>query len=318
MIFKVRDRMSNAQYWKPIEQVAGSLSTIYFSADGVYNQINLEAIPTEGDKYVIDNSNIILVSNTKDIYLNQIKQQQKKEENDAQIFGNPEFYVLANASKKSNIGQLQGTENEINDLYQLLNENGWDIERYMRKEATEDQIKKLDNPKVFHIATHGFYSPTISVDGSDATLSQNQAAIVSNPLLKTGLLLRGAGDLLDKTSFNFNMEDGILTAYEAMNLNLDQTDLVILSACETGLGDLQVGEGVYGLQRAFIVAGARTLIMSMFKVSDEATRKLMVTFYKKWLETGKKRESFVAAKKELRNEFKEPIFWGAFIMIGLE
>ncbi|MEE9118543.1 MAG: CHAT domain-containing tetratricopeptide repeat protein, partial [Calditrichia bacterium] len=275
MIFKVRDRMSNEQYWKPIEQVAGTLSTIYFSADGVYNQINLEAIPTEGDKYVIDNSNIILVSNTKDIYLDQIKQQQKKEGNDAQIFGNPEFYVLANASKKSNIGQLPGTENEINDLYQLLNENGWDIERYMRNEATEDQIKKLDNPKVFHIATHGFYSPTISVDGSDATLSQNQAAIVSNPLLRTGLLLRGAGDLLDKTTFNFNMEDGILTAYEAMNLNLDQTDLVILSACETGLGDLQVGEGVYGLQRAFIVAGARTLIMSMFKVSDEATRKLM-------------------------------------------
>jgi len=78
-----------------------------------------------------------------------------------------------------------------------------------------------------------------------------------------------------------------------------------------------VGEGVYGLQRAFLVAGARTLIMSMFKVSDEATRKLMVTFYKKWLETGNKRESFVAAKKELRNEYKEPIYWGAFIMIGL-
>ena len=103
-----------------------------------------------------------------------------------------------------------------------------------------------------------------------------------------------------------------------MSMNLDKTDLVVLSACETGLGDLTVGEGVYGLQRAFMVAGAQTLIMSMFKVNDAATQKLMISFYTKWLASGKKRESFIQAKKELRNEYKEPIYWGAFIMIGLE
>ncbi len=103
-----------------------------------------------------------------------------------------------------------------------------------------------------------------------------------------------------------------------MNLNLDNTELVVLSACETGLGDITQGEGVYGLQRAFIVAGAKTLIMSMFKVNDEATQKLMVNFYHKWIETGNKRQSFLEAKKELRNEYKEPIYWGAFIMIGLD
>jgi len=130
--------------------------------------------------------------------------------------------------------------------------------------------------------------------------------------------MAGAGDLLNKTKFNYNIEDGILTAYEAMSMNLDKTSLVVLSACETGLGDLTVGEGVYGLQRAFMVAGAQTLIMSMFKVSDEATQKLMVNFYQKWLSTGNKRDSFVQAKKELRNEFKDPKDWGAFIMIGLE
>ena len=103
-----------------------------------------------------------------------------------------------------------------------------------------------------------------------------------------------------------------------MNLNLDNTDLVVLSACETGLGDLEVGEGVYGLQRAFLVAGARTLIMSLFKVPDEATQKLMVRFYEKWLETGLKRESFIEAKKEIRNEYQHPYYWGAFIMMGLD
>ena len=139
-----------------------------------------------------------------------------------------------------------------------------------------------------------------------------------NPLLKTGLLLKGAGDVRDKTKYNYNIESGILTAYEAMSLNLDKTDLVVLSACETGLGDISNGEGVYGLQRAFLVAGAKTLIMSMFKVDDEATQKLILTFYRKWLTSGNLRQSFVDAKKELRVEYPEPIYWGAFMMIGLD
>jgi CHAT domain-containing protein len=136
--------------------------------------------------------------------------------------------------------------------------------------------------------------------------------------MRTGLLLKGAGDLLDKTDHNYNMENGILTAYEAMSLNLDKTDLVVLSACETGLGDLEAGEGVYGLQRAFLVAGAKVLIMSMFKVDDDATQKLMLKFYQKWLNTNNLRQSFTDAKKELRVEYAEPIYWGAFMMIGLD
>jgi CHAT domain-containing protein len=146
----------------------------------------------------------------------------------------------------------------------------------------------------------------------------NENALTQNPLMRTGLLLKGAGDLLDKTQYNYNMENGILTAYEAMSLNLDKTDLVVLSACETGLGELESGEGVYGLQRAFLVAGAKVLIMSMFKVDDEATQKLMLKFYQKWLNSGNMRQSFTDAKIELRIEYPEPIFWGAFMMIGLE
>ena len=142
--------------------------------------------------------------------------------------------------------------------------------------------------------------------------------MAENPLMKSGLLLRGAGDVLAKTKYNYNMESGVLTAYEAMSLNLDKTDLVVLSACETGLGEISNGEGVYGLQRAFFVAGAKVLIMSMFKVDDDATQKLILNFYKKWLTTGNMRQSFVEAKKELRVEYPEPIYWGAFMMIGLD
>lgn len=316
IIFRSRDRYSNTQYWQPIANVVGPTGTIYLSADGVYNQINLEAIPVDDQNYVLDNSNIILVSNTKDIYLNSLKQKGEKSVS-ASMFGNPIYYLEASAGTRHKIGQLKGTEVEINELNKLLNGKGWSTSTMMERMATEESIKTVDNPEIIHIATHGFFTPQEQIR-QNALQGQNEAKLAENPLLRTGLLMAGAGDVLAKTKFNYNIEDGILTAYEAMSMNLDKTDLVVLSACETGLGDLTVGEGVYGLQRAFMVAGAQTLIMSMFKVNDEATQKLMVNFYSKWLATGKKRESFVQAKKELRNEFQDPIFWGAFIMIGLE
>ncbi len=314
--FKGKDRFSYANFWEPIVSKVGASSTIYLSADGIYNQINLEAIPTGDGKYVIDNSNIILVSNTKDIFLRSKRTAHAEASNKATMFGNPTFYIAKADPENITISQLPGTEKEVDELNKLLSKRGWNSEVYMEIDASEAKVKELNNPKVFHIATHGFFTPAIETNGAVPGMAASAAS--QNPLLRTGLLLTGAGDLLNKTKYNYNMEDGILTAYEAMNLNLDGTDLVVLSACETGLGDLSVGEGVYGLQRAFIVAGAKTLIMSMFKVNDEATQKLMINFYQKWLDTGNMRQAFVDAKKELRNEYHEPIYWGAFIMIGLD
>lgn len=313
IIGKIHDDISYDAFWAPIQKEIGKAATIYLSPDGVYNQINLEAIPTPDGNYILDNANIVLVSNTKDIYLKKIKSRNAAE-NTAAMFGNPSFY-LTGASES--VAQLPGTEKEINQIDFLLKQKGWNTKVYVEKTATEESIKELNNERIVQVATHGFYKPTEDIT-LESELESNEAQLAKNPLMRSGLLLKGAGDLLDKTDYNYNMENGILTAYEAMNLNLDRTDLVVLSACETGLGQLEAGEGVYGLQRAFLVAGAKVLIMSMFKVDDDATQRLMLKFYQKWMNSGNLRQSFVDAKKELRADYPEPIYWGAFMMIGLE
>jgi CHAT domain-containing protein len=311
---KVVDEVSYGVYWKPIQDVLGQASTIYLSADGIYNQINLESIPTPDGKYIIDNANIVLVSNTKDLYLRKVKTRTKGGGNTASMFGNPTFYKTAVADR--NISSLPGTEKEVSQVQFMLNQKGWTTAEYVETTASEENVKALNSPKIFHIATHGFYRPQPLT--KDEEIEGNEAILTRNPLLRTGLLLSGAGDLMEKTEHNYNIESGILTADEAMSLNLDKTDLVVLSACETGLGDLEAGEGVYGLQRAFLVAGAKVLIMSMFKVDDDATQQLMLKFYQKWLNSENLRESFIEAKKELRANYPEPIYWGAFMMIGLD
>jgi len=210
---------------------------------------------------------------------------------------------------------LPGTKKEIETIKELYDENNHNYNTYMEDAAMESKIKNIKNPSTLHIATHGFF-----LENQEPEPGEEIDTYVENPLLRAGIILAGANSFLTTGSIsdqNENGEDGILTAYEAMNMNLDDTDLVVLSACETGLGEVQNGEGVYGLQRAFQIAGAESVIMSMWTVDDAATQELMTAFYEEWLKTGDKHESFKKAQRIIKDKWVSPYYWGPFVMVGM-
>ncbi len=319
MRYHIKDENSYQNYWLPIQNLVGNKPVIYFSPDGVFNQLNLETIPVGEDKYVIDEKKIILLSNMKDLLVDRYKTSKvakdKKEDavsKNIVLVGNPKYYKDILVGK---LQQLPGAEDEVNQISTLFKSKNWNVVSYLFDKAGEEKVKAMESPKVFHIATHGFFMEDVKNTAGASDLTSD---LTSNPLLRSGLILENGGALIDKNdALEFNTEEGILTAYEAMNLSFDHTDLVVLSACETGLGDLMLGEGVYGLQRSFMVAGAHNVIMSLFKVPDEPTKELMVEFYKQWLETGDKRLAFLKAKKLIMKKYPQPINWGAFVLIGL-
>jgi CHAT domain-containing protein len=133
-------------------------------------------------------------------------------------------------------------------------------------------------------------------------------------MLRSGLMLSGGNRAWQGEKVSDSIEDGVLTAREISRMDLRGTDLVVLSACETALGEVS-SEGVFGLQRSFKQAGVRTLVMSLWEVSDQATKYMMTEFYSNLLSGKDKRTAFLAAKRQCKEKFPEPQYWGAFIML---
>jgi CHAT domain-containing protein len=305
---KIPDEYSYAQYWSRLESHLVGKKTIYISPDGVYNQINVNTLKkTEGD-YILNQFDVIIIGNSKDLIALKGKkiQAQKK---DAFVLGFPDY--------GGNAVALPGTKVEIDGINKILTTNGYKVAKYEQKNATETSVKALKGPSLVHIATHGYFLADADLKGNDA-LGVNADNAKNNPLLRSGLILSGVQSSTDKSNSDLQSNDnGVLTAYEAMNLSLEGTDLIILSACETGLGDVRAGEGVYGLQRAFLVAGASTLIMSLWKVDDAATQVLMTNFYTNLAKGGSKAKAFRQAQLQLMTKYKDPYYWGAFMMMGM-
>ena len=223
---------------------------------------------------------------------------------------------------------LLGTLTETQSVSDVLKENNTSVKLFSGTDATEEAFKSLsgnNSPSLLHISTHGFFFPDLygnlnSLDKQEAAKKQTSFKGVFrksiNPLMRSGLIFAGANLYWRDGKKIKGTEDGILTAFEVTGMDLINTRLVVLSACETGLGDIANGEGVIGLQRAFKIAGVKNIIMSLWKVPDKETSELMQTFYKYFFHDKLPlRESFLNAQKDMRKKYNEPYYWSAFILI---
>ncbi|MFC2123481.1 tetratricopeptide repeat protein [Bacteroidota bacterium] len=346
--FKSKDENSFSVFWDPLKSSLKDINRVYLSPDGIYNQISLNTLWDPDDQnFLIDQIDLVVVGNTKDLLTKGDKELAIGDIQDATLFGFASFNKKLNSDDPEStdsenlifasseifedsvsyrflngdeISMLPGTLAEVQSISSSLIANQIQVSEFTHDQASENKIKDLSNPDILHIATHGYFLSDIRISEEEgirfAGIETQQ--IAENPLFRSGLLFAGAASAFyESKDRDLSKEDGILTAYEAMNLDLDETKLVILSACETGLGVTSNGEGVYGLQRAFQVAGSTAVMMSLWTVSDEATQKMMILFYDEWLGGQPIRQAFLNAQLTLRQDYPNPHDWGAFVLIGI-
>ena len=319
--FRQDDKTSYNHYWKNVQEKLAGISKVYLSPDGIYHLVNISSLknPVTG-KFVLDETEIRSATSTGDITL---ATGMPKEISTAVLFGRPAYKTSGIASvtpvadettrsfvssfRENDIADLPGTEEEVMTIKKEMEQGRVTVKYYLKEQATEDKMYQLHSPGVLHIATHGYWSGA----GDKATDGYR----MFNAMVNSGLLLAGVVNYYQSEEYP-DTYDGVLTAYEAQNLDLQNTSLVILSACETTLGYLDAGEGVYGLQRAFRAAGAGSIMTSLWKVDDNATRDFMISFYQHYLKTKNKGEAFAVAQKKIKEKYIHPYFWGAFIMVG--
>ena len=344
--FRVSDELSYNLYWAPIKRLLlPQTTTVHFAPDGVYHKISANSLlnPSSG-KFLIQETTVRMLSSTREL----LRPPSATNHREAYLLGDPNYHletapadsltealdapappnpeltaslnVLSHPTGIKDLHTLPGTEQEVDYIARLLRHHQWKTHSYLKEGAKEEVIKHLNAPRLLHIATHGYFMGDLPDNKDASAFGLHVPNAAANPLLRSGLLLAGAENSLRRQRLqqadDGQQEDGILTAYEAINLNLTGTELVVLSACETGLGEIRNGEGVYGLQRAFLVAGAEGVLMSLWKVDDQSTAKMMQLFYERWLAGEDKTTALREAQLAMMNENRDPYHWGAFILIG--
>ncbi len=323
---------------RPIRKLLGDVRNIFISPDGNLNLVPFAALVDEQDKYLVENYTITYLTSGRDLLRLSVPHQSKQT---SVIIANPAFdavlkNVLPNApdaispvagsqspsnqsrqmptagagSRRSdsmltsNWGALRGTADEADYLEKLLP----DSRVLTGKDATEGALKQVVAPRILHLATHGFFLPNEPLEQQ-----VNAKSFHENPLLRSGLVLAGANNLQGGGG-----EDGILTALEAAGLNLWGTQLVVLSACETGVGVVRSGEGVYGLRRALVLAGTESQVMTLWKVDDAATSEVIIEYYSRLQKGEGRTEGLRQVQLEFlkRQTRQHPFYWASFILNG--
>jgi len=340
--------------WQPLEPYLKNVKKIKLAPAGLLHRISFAALPTNstGERLLHDAYRFDYFGNLRDLIR---QSEPNPPENTIALMGGAHFTVDSSAlaviaeefqryktvereddflafAKTGNdtraialdstrsaveFSYLPGTKTEIEQIEQQFLQKNWQVKTFLGNEALENQFKQLDGlqaPSILHLATHGYFFAPFQGEVIDTDL-RSRIITAKSPLLRSGLALTGANYYWKGGTRISGLDDGILTAYEISNLNLFQTKLVVLSACETGLGDIYDTEGVFGLQRAFKTAGVEQLITSLWKVPDAQTTALMNYFYQYYLDSYDAAAALYQAQQELRKQYRS-YHWAAFILIN--
>jgi len=304
---------------EPVRKALGQTRWIFLSPDGALNFIPFYALVDETDHELVESMSMTNLLAGRDLL--RLEKSSPAPRQSTAIFANPDFDQTIERTTEQ-VTQAQSRAVDLSRVYFSplagTAAEGLEVQKTMSDallltgaNATEEAIKELHGPRILHIATHGFFLPDITdVTGNSAKTEPDPWN--ANPLLRSGLALRGANRRKSQT----DREDGVLTALEVSHLDLQGTRLVVLSACETGVGQALRGEGVYGLQRAMTMAGAETQVTSLWQVDDQATKKLMVAFYEQLAKGMGRGEAMRLAQLSVRQSQPHPFYWASFVVAG--
>lgn len=331
-------RALRAALFDPLRDALGNRQRLLLAPDGDLTRLPFEVLPTDDGRRLIDDYQISYLGAGRDVL--RWGAAVSGQPSAPVVAADPDFDLGSNGAREPDaeagvrgrrsrdvswsaqpFGELEGTRVEGERIAAMLGVQPW-----LKGAALEKRIKECRSPRILHLATHGFFlsdqARNLNKDarglGAFGSLGNQQFAApgMENPLLRSGLALAGANWKNKGFTPPPDAEDGLLTAEDVSGLDLLATELVVLSACETGLGEIHVGEGVFGLRRAFVLAGAKTLVMSLWKVPDEATCELMEDFYRRILAYEGRAEALRQAQLALKQKYPEPYYWGAFICQG--
>ena len=311
---RIDDYDSYRHFYEKIDAKTGNKNKIYLSADGIYHSININTLIDNNGEYIIGRQFVVVVTNLNELLCKSGSRKPRK----AALYGFPDFEYKAGISNEERppvkIPEISGTRDEVLILDTLFRKMNIDTDIKINRDASEMNFKHVGAYDIIHLASHGYFLPENEMKNRKKAFGINVKKAAVNPLLRSGILLSGAAWAFGE--MNGGSDNGILTSFEAININLESASLVVLSACETGLGKVKNGEGVYGLQRAFIVAGADNLIMSLWKIDDKITTHLMEKLYLNIVSGQNYSEALRNAQLAIKSEYRHPYFWGAFVIIG--
>lgn len=319
--------------WVPLKENVSEGTTIYYVPSQLLFQISLESLPLPDGSLLGSHYHFVRLSSAREL----VKMKSNAigcKDDTAVLYGGLQYDVettaMAEESKKYDLSNLlairgeiargdsifhdlQGTKEEIFKIENILKDNKWQVTPYMGKNGTEESFLDMNgkSPRLLHLATHGFYYTPNKAEDVDYLKGYTDAMSLS------GLVMSGGNAAWLGKQLPKGVLGGILTANDIARLDLSNTDMVVLSACQTGQGKA-TSEGLYGLQRAFKKAGVGTIVMSLWNVSDKITSEFMATFYERLADTHNawnKRKAFEEAKEIIRKKHPDPFHWAAFVML---